>query len=293
VPHNSHPVRVAAINFLNPAPLMWDFEHPPRNAALSQNYRIHYTLPSRCADELLAGRADLGIIPIASLTPSLAIVPGCTIASLDCVRSIQLIVKLRGSIDSSDEALPTVRTIAADTASRSSLAYAQVLFRKFIGSNPEFLPVPADPIAMLAQADAALLIGDPALLALEARDRIEQAAGPCLWIDLAHEWRIRTNLPWVAAVWAMRPEAFTPSTIQPTQLIEDLQLSRDNGLANIDSIVEEWTLRIALSPAIIRDYLTQNIHYTLTPECIETIRTFRAHAAEAGVLPPLPSLNFL
>src|SRR6202023_3948395 len=112
-------LRVAAINFLNPAPLMWDFEHPPLASPLAQRYTLHYTQPSLCADELLAARADLGLIPIASLTPSLAIVPGCTIASLNEVRSIQLIVK-------SPHTLSTVKTIAADTASRSSLAYAEI-----------------------------------------------------------------------------------------------------------------------------------------------------------------------
>jgi chorismate dehydratase len=271
---------------------MWDFEHPPRNAALSQRYQVNYTQPALCADDLLAGRADLGLIPIASLTPALAIVPGCTIASLNRVRSIQLIVKLRSSSDSADQALSAVRTIAADTASRSSLAYAQVLFRRFLGTVPEFLPSPADPAAMLAHADAALLIGDPALLALEARESIEENAGPCLWIDLAHEWQTRTGLPWVAAVWAVRPEALTAS-IGPLQLIHDLQASRDNGLANIDALVAEWTPRIALSPDTIRHYLTRNIHYTLTPDCVETIRTFRGYAAEAGILPPLPNLRFL
>src|SRR3979409_1460405 len=64
-----HRLRVAAINFLNPAPLMWDFEHSPLAAALAERYQLHYTLPSLCARELLAGRADLGLIPIAALTP--------------------------------------------------------------------------------------------------------------------------------------------------------------------------------------------------------------------------------
>src|SRR5580692_9631889 len=148
-------LRVAAINFLNPAPLMWDFEPPPLAATLAQRYTLHYTQPSRCADELLAERADLGLIPIASLTPSLAIVPGCTIASLDRVRSIQLIVKQKsGATASTGYSLAQVRTIAADTASRSSLAYAQILFRRFIGADPTFLPAAADPIAMLSRADA-------------------------------------------------------------------------------------------------------------------------------------------
>jgi len=265
---------------------MWDFEHPPLAAPLAEHYSLHYTLPSRCADELLANRADLGLIPIASLTPDLAIVPNCAIASLDHVRSIQLIVKELHT-------LSTVKTIAADTASRSSLAYAEILFRKFLNTNPSFLPSSADPVAMLQRADAAILIGDPALLALESRAHIEQAVGPCQWFDLAHEWHTRTNLPWVAAVWAVRPESLAASHISATQLTEDLTSSRDHGLAHIEDLVHQWTPRIALPPDTIRHYLSHNIHYTLDPACIETINLFRQYAAEANILPPLPTLRFL
>jgi chorismate dehydratase len=289
--HTSNRLRVAAIDFLNPAPLMWDFEHPPRSAALASRYDVRYTQPSLCADDLLGGCADLGLIPIASLTPALAIVPGCTIAALDRVRSIQLIVKQKNYAADANRTLAQVRTIAADTASRSSLAYAQILFRKFIGADPAFIPASADPFTMLSRADAALLIGDPALLALEDRERIEAVAGPCLWIDMAHEWQTRTSLPWVAAVWAVRPEAL--NGITSAQLIADLQQSRDNGLAHIASLVDEWTPRIAIPPDTIRHYLTHNIHYTLSPDCIGTIELFRRYAAETDILPPLPGLRFL
>jgi chorismate dehydratase len=279
-------LRVAAINFLNPAPLMWDFEHPPLAAALAQRYSLHYTQPSLCADELLAARADLGLIPIASLTPDLAIVPGCTIASLNEVRSIQLILK-------SPHTLSTVKSIAADTASRSSLAYAEILFRKFLNTHPTFLPAAADPIAMLQKADAAILIGDPALLALESREAIEKAVGPCEWHDLAHEWHTRTNLPWVAAVWAVRPEALGPPTLTAAQLTEDLEASRNHGLLNIENLVEQWTPRIAIPAATIRHYLSHNIHYVLNTDCIRAIELFRQYAAEVDILPALPNLNFL
>jgi chorismate dehydratase len=265
---------------------MWDFEHPPRAAVLAEHYQLHYTLPAQCADELLAARADLGLIPIASLTPELAIVPGCVIASMDHVLSIQLIVKAGHS-------LGTVRTVAADTASRSSLAYAEILFRKFHGNEPAFVPAPANPVAMLREADAAVLIGDPALLALKNRAAIEVQTGPCIWHDLAHEWRVLTGLPWVAAVWAVRPEALQLSHATPAQLTEDLNQSRVNGLENIDALAAEWAERIALSPEAIRSYLTRNIHYSLDDDCIRTIRAFRRYAGELGVLPPLSDLNLL
>ena len=279
-------LRVAAINFLNPAPLMWDFEHPPLAATLAQRYTLHYTQPSLCADELLAARADLGLIPIASLTPDLAIVPGCTIASLNEVRSIQLIVK-------SPHTLDTVRTIAADTASRSSLAYAEILFRKFLNTHPTFLPAAADPIAMLQHADAAILIGDPALLALESRDQIEAAVGPCQWFDLAHEWHTRTDLPWVAAVWAVRPEALVHQPSPPPNSPKTSKPPATTASLNIEDLVEEWTPRIAIPPATIRHYLTRNIHYALNPDCIRAIELFRQYAAEVDILPPLPRLRFL
>lgn len=284
-------LRVAAINFLNPAPLMWDFDHPPRNAELAERYDVHLTKPSLCADELLSARADLGLIPIASLTESLAIVPGCAIASLKQVRSIQLVVKGRGRNENPDDQLKAVRTLATDSASRSSVTYAEILFRRFLGTNPEFVPHAADPVAMLTDADAALLIGDPALLALENREAIERTCGPCVWLDLAEQWTTRTRLPWVAAVWAVRPEALEATDIANV-LADDLQRSRDAGLRNVDQLVEEWSGRIAVPARTIRTYLTHNIHYALSPECIESIRTFRAYAAELGALPGT-SLRFL
>jgi chorismate dehydratase len=283
------PLRIAAISFLNPAPLLYDFEHPPRAAELLTRYTLHYTTPAQCATELHESRADLGLIPIASLTPDLAIVPGCTIASLHDVRSILLLVKNPHNLPET-EALKQVRTLAADAASRSSQAYAHILFRHFLGTYPVVHEQNADPLAMLATADAALLIGDPALLAREHRVQIDAAsATPLLWLDLAALWRQHTSLPWVAAVWAVRPEAVTHAS----QLTTDLNRSRESGLAHIDQLVAEWTPRLAISPQTIRTYLTHNIHYSLDPACIESIQLFRTLAAEIEILPPLRTLRML
>ncbi len=285
-------LRVAAIDFLNPAPLMWDFTHTPRNATLASRYKVHLTTPAQCARELLASEADLGLVPVAALTPELAVVPGCCIAALHHVRSIQLI--LRPGLTLSD-----VQTVATDTASRSSVAYAEILFRHFLRTDPTFLSAAPDPEFMLDRADAALLIGDPALLALERRAQIDRRIqqnlglrgmqGPLTWLDLAHEWRTRTNLPWIAAVWALR--AGTPADLP--QLVADLNHSRESGQQNIQSLVTEWTHRIALPPATIRAYLTENIHYTLDPSCLQALTLFRKLAAEVGALPPLEHLNLL
>jgi chorismate dehydratase len=287
------PLRVSTIAFLNPAPLLYNFEHEPTATALRKHYDVHYTSPSICAAELNAGTADLGLIPIASLTPDLAIVPGCAIASRDEVRSILLLVKNPGRL-AIGEALARVRSIAADTASRSSVVYARILFEHFHHIHPNFFDLPADPATMLASADAALIIGDPALLARERRAQIDAGLDvPLLWLDLAHLWWELTGLPWVAAVWAIRPEALSPAGLSPQQLIQDLTASRDAGLAHTEQLVNEWTPRLALSAATIRTYLTHNIHYTLDPDCLRAIELFRTLATSIGALPPLANLNLL
>ena len=272
-------LRVAAISFLNPAPLLWNFEHEPMASELRTRYDVRYTLPSRCAEQLQAGEADLGLIPIASLAslPEIVAVPGCVIASLHAVRSIQLVLR-------PGMALENLRTVAADTASRSSTAYVRVLLQHFHGVQPLCHEHPADLAAMLQTSDAALLIGDPALLALERRDTVGDHAD-CTWIDVATWWRGHTGLPWAAAVWAVRPAALVRCGLSREHLIADLTGSRDAGLRHIPDLVEEWKPRLPVPPGTIREYLTNNIHYTLDPACTLAINRFYSLAAAGGVLP--------
>ena len=190
-------LRIAAIGFLNPAPLMWDFEHPPLDAPLALRYQIDRMTPSECAARLAAGTADIGLIPIAALatTPGLRILPGCTIASKGRVRSLLLVRR-------ASQPLAALRSVAADTASRTTIAYARILFHKWGNPAVPFLPMAADLDAMLDKADAAILIGDPALLALEERaNRFERTGEELVYHDLAQEWHTLTGLPFVSAVW--------------------------------------------------------------------------------------------
>jgi chorismate dehydratase len=282
-------IRMAAIHFLNPAPLMWNFEHEPRRSDLRERYQIGYTTPSRCARELAAGDADIGLVPVAAhaTTPSLLIVPGCAIAALDRVRSIILVVR-------PEEGVSAVRTVAADTSSRTSNAYTRILFNLFWKVPAVFVPHPPVLDSMLAVADAALLIGDPALLALEDREAREARTGErLLYLDLAHEWHGFTGLPWVSAFWAVRPGALEETGAAAADLIADLQTSRDDGLARLDDLAEEWSERIAVPRDTIRSYLGSNIHYILDEACMRGLDLFYRLAAECGALPPAKVLTIL
>jgi len=262
---------------------MWDFEHPPLEEALKKRYRIDRMTPSECAARLADGRADIGLIPIASLatTPELQILPGCTIASKGRVRSLILVHRANRPPD-------RLRSVAADAASRTTLAYARIMFHKWGNAEVPFVPMVADLDAMLERTDAAILIGDPALLALEERyNRLERTGEELVYRDLADEWRALTGLAFVSAVWcaASARGPLVGDKHSEERVTGDLILSRDHGLANIDALVTEWSKRFPIPEQTIRTYLTSNIHYVLDEECVDGMRGFFRMAAEYGVLP--------
>ncbi len=255
---------------------MWDFEHPPFNSELDSRYQIDYMLPSECADHLAGGTADIGLVPVASLAvvPGLRVFPGCTIASKRRVRSLLLVRR-------ANQPLAKLRTVAADTASRTTIAHARILFHHWGNPSVEYVPMPGDLDTMLGRAEAAIVIGDPALLALEERANREERTGEELvYHDLAEEWRAVTGLPFVSAVWgAAHGRALDES------VADDLIRSRDHGLRNIDALAAEWAARLPVPEDVIHSYFTSNIHYILDEECLEGIRCFFRKAAELGILP--------
>ena len=252
-------------------------------------------MPSECAARLALPReapqaAHLGLVPIAALAtnPELRLVPGCAIAATRRVRSLLLIRR-------EQQPLSAIRTVAADTSSRATLAYTQILFREWwqpgssFGDEPEFRPHGPDVDAMLDSADAALVIGDPALFALEERlNREERTGEKLIYHDLAEEWIALTGLPWVSAVWAIRQSALDASTRSLDEIAADFIASRDRGLANIESLVAEWSARLPLSQNTIRAYLTENISYHLDEKCLNGMRMFYRLAAKHGILPEYP-----
>jgi chorismate dehydratase len=138
---------------------------------------------------------------------------------------------------------------------------------------------------MLAQHDAGLVIGDPALQIDRAR---------YFTLDLAEEWIRYTGKPFVFAFWAVRQEALRESA--PSQdLAAVFQRSRDHGLepANLDHITREWAPRLGLKEADVRSYLTESIYYHLDAPCLAGLQLFYRYAVEIGALPAAPEMDFL
>ena len=267
-------LRISAISYLNTAPLMWDFEH----GEAARDFDISYTLPSGCARALAEGTADIGIIPAAAYTeiPGLQVLPEVAIASRRAVRSILLVSKVP---------IEKVRSVALDTSSLTSVALTKVLFEKWLGGGRSFTAMAPDVEAMLAEHDAGLLIGDPAL-------KIDRARYHTL--DLAEEWIRHTGKPFVFAFWAVRGAAL-PEAAPSLDLPAVFQKSRDHGLeaSSLNQIAPDWAPRLDLTEADVRSYLTQNIHYQLDAGCLEGLRLFYRYAAEIGALPATPELQFV
>ena len=267
-------LRISAISYLNTAPLMWDFEH----GDAGRHFEISYTIPSACARALAEGTADIGIIPAAAYTeiPGLLVLPEVAIASRRAVRSILLVSKVP---------VEKIRSVALDTSSMTSVALTKVLFEKWLGGGRNYSSMPPNVDAMLAEHDAGLLIGDPALQVDRSRYHT---------LDLAEEWIRLTGKPFVFAFWAVRAAALAEAD-PSLDLAGIFRESRDHGLipASVATISREWAPRVGLSAPDVRSYLTKNIHYHLDASCLEGLRLFYGYAAELGLLPETPQMRFV
>lgn len=262
-------LRVSAISFLNTVPLVRTLvaEHP-------SDLEVSFTLPSACADELRGGTADIGLIPAIEYQriPGLVILGDATIATKGFVRSIALL---------SRRPLDEIRTVSADTASRTSAALTQVLFHSRFGRGVELVAHTAEPAAMLAECDAALVIGDPAL-------HYRQDPLPGVEVtDLGLWWNEVTGLPFVFAFWAARREVASP------ELAEAFNRWRDEGVQAIDTIVAEEAPRRLLPAEIVHAYLTENIHFTLDAACATGLAEFYRRAGELGLAPRGRQVEFV
>jgi chorismate dehydratase len=249
---------VCAVSYLNTVPLVWGFVKGP----LQGRFDLSFALPSDCAERVRRGDADIGIVPVAEL-PSLGVelIRGTGIACRGPVRSILLVSK---------KPFAAIRTLAADSGSRTSVALAQVILEQRYRAEPEVIPHPADLDQMLAKADAALIIGDPAL-------KLDPAALPYRVLDLGAEWVEMTGLPMVFAAWAGRPEIVTPD------LAGVFAESYEYGRTHLRDIAREAEQRGIPADLAMR-YLTEHIAFELGDQEYKGLELFLSHASRLRTL---------
>jgi chorismate dehydratase len=250
-------VRLGAVEYLNARPLVYDLERDP-------SFRIRFDVPARCAALLHEGDVDVGLIPSIEYLrgdrgDAYRIVPDLAIASRGAVASVALFTK---------RPLGAIRSIAVDTSSRTSAALVRVLCARVFDIDPVFVPHGPDLVSMLASADAALLIGDKALL----------ETGPGEKIDLGQAWAEATGLPFVYAFWAGRPGALG------TDQILALHRARDAGVTHVDAVARAYFSAPA-EQALGARYLRDNIWYTLGADERKGLELFYQYARDLDLAP--------
>lgn len=234
--------RIAASSYLNTAPLIWSFIHG------SQRERVELytdTAPARCGEMLANGEVDAALVPVIEYqrVPDIAIVPDVCVGSRAAVRSVVLVTRKNN--------LKKVESVALDESSRTSAALVKIIFREFLGFEPRWETSAPDLRSMLAHADAALIIGDPAMKIPREEFRV---------YDLATLWHEFTSFGFVFAMWMLRKDA--------VDRIRSIAFAgaRDEGVANLDHIATACAKQIELSEDEIRSYLTQNIVFSADEE---------------------------
>jgi chorismate dehydratase len=287
-------LRISIVEYLNTAPLVWGFAEGP----LADKYELSFTVPSQCAEALHRGAADIAIIPAIEYQriENIVALPGMAVAAKGEVRSILVVAT---------KPIDMAKKIALDSSSRSSAALVRLLAKDLWKIQPEFIEAAPDPSEMLKQADAALVIGDPALrvaLKMDALagklpsgeqccqgdpDEMPVPGFETIFVyDVAYQWEEMTGKPCVLAIWAGRRDAITP------EVVADFQASKQYGLERLREIAEAASVKLELPPRALERYLADNINFDLDEENLAGLRLFFEKAAVAGLIPRNRPLEF-
>jgi chorismate dehydratase len=277
--------KISIVKYLNSVPLAWGILQGPQKDAFDPVL----STPAECAEQLGRGSVDIGLIPSIEFQriKGTRIVPGPAVASTHRVRSVILISQLP---------LWQVKTVAYDNSSRTSAALARIVFNDFYHIRPDFKASEPHIANMLANNDAALLIGDRALKFMEEYERpnaehqkplLRLGNEPLQVFDLAERWRFLTGLPFVFAFWAVREEFKDPN------IVDTLKKSRDFGVANIPAIAAQYSEQVSIKKEYIQEYLERNVDYYMDQSCVEALGLFYEKAASAGVIKSVRRLEFV
>lgn len=258
-------MRLGAVSYLNVRPLVYGLTE-------REGVSLRFDVPSECARLLSAGEIDLGMVP--SITyldrPGDQIVPGVCIGSEGPVASVALY---------SRKPIRDVQSVALDTSSRTSAMLTRILCARAFDIAPTFVPHGPDLSAMLAGADAALLIGDPALF-------VDHTALDAFKIDLGAAWTEMTGLPFVWAFWSGRIGAATPESVR---ILNDAAVV---GRAHTDAVADAYCQGDSPRQAIARSYLRDNMRFALDGPAIDGLKTYYREAAQLGLVTGERSLDW-
>ncbi|HSP36423.1 MAG TPA: menaquinone biosynthesis protein [Frankiaceae bacterium] len=269
--------RVGHIQFLNCLPLYWGLV---RSGALL-DVELTTDTPDHLNEALVRGDLDIGPISLVEYlrhAHELRLLPDLAVGSDGPVLSVVLV---------SSVPLAEIRSVALGATSRTSVLLAQLLLEERLRFLPSYATMPPDLPTMLREADAAVVIGDPALRATFG----VRPAGTTV-LDLGAAWRERSGHPMVFAVWAARNEFADRHPGLVKDVAEAFRASLDLALVQIDTVAEAAARWEELdAPTLARYFRT--LDFRLGEAQQAGLRAFAAELVQRGVLDRVPQIDFV
>jgi len=258
------PISLGLFTYLNIQPVYYGLLHQrqPNNAI-----NLVTGVPTRLNMALLSGEVDLSSVSgyaFAEHCSEFRLLPHLSISAPSAVQSVLLFSRY------DDWHALNGKKVAVTNHSASAVNLLRVLCKHRYHIEPQFVTMPPDLDAMFATSDAALVIGDMALIEGNLRREIAGVGTPTIF-DMGQEWAEWIGLPFVFGVWAARADC--AEAIQRNGVLEQLYRSKAEGLAHIDDIGQEQAPRLGLTPEICAHYLRQ-MTYDLSAADLQGWRLF-------------------
>ena len=260
------PVRLGVIDYLNCVPVYdWLLRQMAEKSA--PGIETEAGTPAQMNRALLSGAIDISNVSSVAYgehSDEWRLLPHLSVAAHGRVESVLLF-----SWQNDWRALDG-HSIALTDHSATSVALVRLLAERHYGIQPRYLTQPPDLDAMLAEHDAALLIGDVALREGHLRRAIAGRGQPYVF-DLAAEWQDWTGLPFCFSVWAARADR--AEAIAASDVVALLQSSRKRGVVSLSRLGREAAERLDLPLAVCEKYL-RLLDYDLGSRDLDGLRRF-------------------
>lgn len=252
--------RIASVSFLNARPLIYGLDRDPQVS-------LQLDVPSRLLDCLQSGSADVALLPTIDYQrmDDLQVIPAGGIGCDGQTLTVRIFAR---------QPIETIRSLACDTDSHTSVALARIILGERYGIRPEFV----EGVRSTGKSDeAVLLIGDKVVC--------EEPAGYSHQYDLGEEWKVLTGLPFVFAVWTSR------AGLELGDLPDRLTKARQDGLQHVDELIEQFGTPRGWPLGLARQYLTEYLQFQIESPQLEAIRRFHELARKYGIIPSVRPLR--
>lgn len=277
-------LRIGHIDYLNALPVLFPLEV----GLLSDEFELVKGVPADMNAQFRAGELDISLvssIEYARAGDDWLVLPDLSIAADGPVLSVLLFSKrMPHDLDG--------RHVALTSASATSVALTRTLFRRHWHVQPQFSVQHPDLQAMLATADACLLIGDDALRAVTALRRAGgEIDGTRIHItDLGEAWQQHRRLPMVYGVWVVRREAAASAPGPIAAFLRASAEAKRFSRLYRPHLVELGAASRGLDPTLVARYLDV-ISNDLTAVQLQGLQAFYEEAALAGELTTVPPVR--